>query len=74
MPLRAFVDEMSRWEGFTIKRWECIPKDKHISIAICYQSGREEVYSGIRQADVLQQEGKGIVSFCLKDKRDRAAM
>jgi len=74
MPLWAFVDEMSRWEGFTIKRWECIPKDKHISAAICYQSGREEVYSAIRQAGVLLHEEKGMISFCPEDKRDRVAM
>lgn len=74
MPLRAFVDEMSRWEGFTIKRWECIPRDKHISAAICYQSGREEVYAAIRQAGVLLHESKGVISFCLEDKRDRVAM
>lgn len=74
MPLRAFVDEMSRWEGFTIKRWECIPKDKQISAAICYQSGREEVYGAIRQAGVLLHEEKGMVSFCPEDKRDRVAM
>ncbi|WP_313420028.1 FecR domain-containing protein [Sphingobacterium multivorum] len=74
MPLWAFVDEMSRWEGFTIKRWECIPKDKHISAAICYQSGKEEVYSAIRQAGVLLHEEKGMISFCPEDKRDRVAM
>lgn len=74
MPLRAFVDEMSRWEGFTIKRWECIPKDKQISAAICYQSGREEVYGAIRQAGVLLHEEKGMISFCPEDKRDRVAM
>lgn len=32
MPLRAFVDEMSCWEGFTIKRWDCTPI---ISITRC---------------------------------------
>ncbi len=74
MPLRAFVDEMSRWEGFMIKRWECIPKDKHISVAICYKSGREEVYAAIRQAGVLLHESKGMISFCPEDKRDRVAM
>ncbi|PUV22768.1 FecR domain-containing protein [Sphingobacterium athyrii] len=74
MPLWAFVDEMSRWEGFTIKRWDCIPKNKLISVSICYQSGREEVYSAIRQAGVLLHEEKGMISFCPEDKRDRVAM
>ncbi|MEI2271510.1 hypothetical protein OHD16_05100 [Sphingobacterium sp. ML3W] len=74
MPLRAFVDEMSRWEGFTIKIWDCIPNNKHISVSICYQSGREEVYSAIRQAGVLLHEEKGMISFCPEDKRDRVAM
>lgn len=72
--LQAFVDEMSRWVGFTIKKWDCIPKDRHISVSICYQSGREEVYSAIRQAGILLHEEKGMVSFCPEDKRDRVAM
>lgn len=64
MPLRAFVDEMSCWEGFTIKKTGLHPNNKHISLSICYQSGREEVYSAVRQAGVLVQEEKGMVSFC----------
>jgi len=74
VPLVVFVGEMSRWEGFTIKKWDCIPKDRHISVSICYQSGREEVYSAIRQAGVLLHEEKGMISFCPEDKRDRVAM
>lgn len=74
IPLYVFVDEMSRWEGFTIKKWDCIPKNKHLSVSICYQSGREEVYSAIRQAGVLLHEEKGMISFCPEDKRDRIAM
>lgn len=72
--LHAFVDEMSRWEGGTIKNWDFIPKDRHISVSICYQSGREEVYSAIRQAGILLHEEKGMVSFCPEDKWDRVAM
>ncbi|WP_313240015.1 FecR family protein [Sphingobacterium multivorum] len=74
MPLLVFVDEMSRWEGFTIKKWDCIPKDRHISVSICYRSGREEVYSAIRQAGVLLNEEKGMVSFCPEDRLNRVAM
>ncbi|MDR6735731.1 hypothetical protein J2X77_002602 [Sphingobacterium sp. 2149] len=71
---RFITWQISLWEGFTIKRWECIPKDKHISVAICYQSSREEVCAAIRQAGVLLYESKGMISFCTEDKRDRVAM
>ena len=74
IPLYVFVDEMSRWEGFVIKKWDCIPKNKHISVSICYQSGREDVYAAIRQAGILLHEKEGMISFCPEDKHERVAM
>lgn len=72
--LGAFVDEMSRWEGFTIRNWNCVPKDKFVTVSICYRSNREEVYSAIRQAGVLLHEEKGMISFCPEDTEHKVAM
>jgi hypothetical protein len=74
IPLRVFVDEMSRWEGFKVTKTDCLPKDKCISVAICYRSGPEEVFAAIRQAGVLLYEERGMISFCPEDKHDRVAM
>jgi len=74
MPLRAFVDDMSRWEGFTIKRWDCLPKNKFVTISVHYQSEKEEVYSAIRDAGVFLYEQKGMLSFCPEDEKNKVAM
>lgn len=71
IPLRAFVDEMSRWEGFTIKDWQCVPKDKKINVSVCYLNDRKEVYAAIRKAGVLLYEEKGMISFCAEDNNRR---
>lgn len=69
IPLRAFVEEMSRWEGFTIKDWSCIPKDKVITVSVCYRNDRNQVYAVIRNAGVVLYEEKGIISFCPEDTK-----
>lgn len=74
MPLRAFVEEMSRWQGFTIKNWDCIPANKFISARVCYRSNSEEVYSAIRKAGVLLYEEKGMISFCPEDTGRKVAL
>jgi len=74
IPLRAFVEEMSRWEGFTIKQWDCLPKNKFITTSVHYQSAKEEVYSAIKDAGVLLYEERGMLSFCPQDKKNKIAM
>jgi hypothetical protein len=74
IPLRAFVEEMSRWEGFTIKRWDCLPKNKLITTSVHYQSAKEEVYSAIKDVGVLLYEERGMLSFCPEDKKNKIAM
>ncbi|TJZ60520.1 RagB/SusD family nutrient uptake outer membrane protein [Sphingobacterium olei] len=71
IPLRAFVDEMSRWEGFTVKDWRCIPRDKKINVSVCYLNDRQEVYAAIRKAGVLLYEENGMISFCAEDNNRR---
>ncbi|MCS3556948.1 MULTISPECIES: FecR domain-containing protein [unclassified Sphingobacterium] len=74
IPLRAFVEEMSRWEGFTIKRWDCVPKNKLVTASVHYRSDKQEVYSTIRDAGVLLYEERGMLSFCPEDKKNKIAM
>ncbi|MGJ1325246.1 FecR domain-containing protein [Sphingobacterium faecium] len=74
IPLRAFVEEMSRWEGFTIKRWDCVPRNKLVTASVHYRSDKQEVYSTIRDAGVLLYEERGMLSFCPEDKKNKIAM
>ncbi|MEN5088848.1 hypothetical protein ABE426_20470 [Sphingobacterium faecium] len=74
LPLIVFVDEMSRWEGFTIKRWDCLPKNKLITASVHYRGKKEEVYSALSGAGVLLYEEKGMLSFCPKDGSNRVAV
>jgi len=74
VPLIVFVDEMSRWEGFTIKRWDCLPKNKLITASVHYRGKKEEVYSALSGAGVLLYEEKGMLSFCPEDGRNRVAV
>jgi hypothetical protein len=69
IPLRAFVDEMSRWEGFTIKDWSCIPKDRTITVSVCYRDDRNQVFAAIREAGIKLYEEKGMISFCPDDTK-----
>ncbi|AIM36182.1 hypothetical protein KO02_05335 [Sphingobacterium sp. ML3W] len=72
--LRIFVDEMSRWEGFTIKQWDCLPQDKLVTVSVHYQSNREVVYSAIRDAGLILYENRGRISFCPDDDKNKISM
>ena len=67
MPLREFVGQMSRWYGFQVKDYSCLPADKRITTTVCYRKDREAVFAAIRQAGVLLYESKGMISFCPED-------
>ncbi|SKC01564.1 FecR family protein [Sphingobacterium nematocida] len=67
MPLTAFMHEMSRWEGFTIKNWDCIPKDKPITIAIPYTGGMDLIWAAIRERGVPLYQKNTLISFCAED-------
>lgn len=69
MPLVAFMHEMSRWEGFTIKNWDCIPKDKPITISIPYTSGMDQIWAAIRERGVPLYQKNTLISFCAEDIR-----
>lgn len=73
IPLVAFVEEMSRLEGFTIKRWDCVT-NQLVTVAVYYQSAKEEVYSAINDFGVLLYEEKGIFSLCPEDEKNKIAM
>jgi len=70
IPLRAFVEEMSRWEGFTIKDWRCIPEDKVITATVCYRNDREQVFAVIRNVGVRLWVKEGMLSFCPEDTKN----
>lgn len=74
VPLVAFMYEMSRWEGFTVKNWDCIPKDKPITISIPYTSGTDDVLAAIRDAGVLLYQEKTMISFCPDDVKPKIAL
>ncbi|WP_400260878.1 FecR domain-containing protein [Sphingobacterium sp. SG20118] len=67
--MQAFVEEMSRWEGFTIKRWDCLSQEKLVTVSVHYQSNREVVYSAIRHAGLILYEDRGRISFCPDDDK-----
>ncbi|NGF55819.1 hypothetical protein G5B00_04770 [Parapedobacter sp. SGR-10] len=69
IPLRAFVEEMSRWEGFTIKDWRCIPEDKVVTAAVCYRNDREQVFAAIRNSGVQLWVKEQMLSFCPEDTK-----
>lgn len=64
MPLRAYVEEMSRWDGFKINDWKCLPQDKKVTVDVCYKDGTDEILATIRGAGVVLYENKGLISFC----------
>ena len=74
VPLVAFVHEMSHWEGFTIKNWDCIPKDKPITISIPYTGGTDEVLVAIRHDGWLLYEENTMISFCPDDVKPKIAL
>ena len=67
IPLREFVGQMSRWYGFQVKDYSCLPVDKRITTTVCYRKDREAVFAAIREAGVLLYETKGMISFCPED-------
>ena len=68
VPLRQFVAETSRWQGFRVKNFNCIPANARISTSVCYKAPMNEVFAAIRDAGVTLYESKGMVSFCDPDK------
>lgn len=67
IPLREFVGQMSRWYGFQVKDYSCLPADKRITTTVCYRKDREVVFAAIREAGVSLYESKGMISFCPED-------
>lgn len=63
-PLREFVAQMSRWYGFQVKDYSCLPADRRITTMVCYRKDRETVFAAIRETGVLLYESKGMISFC----------
>ncbi|WP_240768434.1 FecR domain-containing protein [Olivibacter sp. XZL3] len=68
VPLRQFVAETSRWQGFRVKNFNCIPANARISTSVCYKAPMNEIFAAIRDAGVSLYESKGMVSFCDPDK------
>lgn len=74
VPLRQFVAETSRWQGFRVKNIYCIPADARISISVCYKAPVNEVLAAIRGEGVTMYEREGMVSFCNPEKENHAAV
>lgn len=62
--LADFTREMSRWYGFKIVNYDCIPKDRRISTTLCYRDARIVAYEAIRNAGVVLYEQGSMISFC----------
>ncbi|MEH6309106.1 hypothetical protein RYH73_25875 [Olivibacter sp. CPCC 100613] len=74
VPLRQFVTEASRWQGFRVENIYCIPADVRISISVCYKAPMNEVFAAIREKGVMMYERQGMVSFCRPKKENHAAV
>lgn len=74
VPLRQFVMETSRWQGFRVVDMNCIPADARISTSVCYRAPVNEVFAAIRSAGVTMYEREGMVSFCGPEKERHTAM
>lgn len=68
-PLREFVAQMSRWYGFQVKDYSCLPADRRITTMVCYRKDRETVFAAIRETGVLLYESKGMISFCPEEAK-----
>ena len=73
VPLREFVQEMSRWYGFRVKDYRCLPLDKRITATVCYRKDQKAAFAAIRDAGVLLYENKGMISFCPDDVKVKSA-
>lgn len=74
VPLRQFVAETSRWQGFRVENIYCIPVESRISISVCYKAPVNEVFAAIREEGVMMYEREGMVSFCNPEKENHAAV
>ncbi|MDM8174110.1 FecR domain-containing protein [Olivibacter sp. 47] len=74
VPLRQFVAEASRWQGFRVENIYCIPADVRISISVCYKAPVNEVLAAIQEEGVTMYEREGMVSFCRPKKENHAAL
>lgn len=71
--LRQFVLDMSRWCGFVVENFNCIPGQLRISTSICYRASRQQVYSEIRRAGIAVYEKREGISFCKPAKENSSA-
>lgn len=69
MPLREFVAQMSRWYGFEVQDYRCLPAEQRVTTTVCYRRDKEAAYAAIREAGVRFYESKGMISFCPDDAK-----
>lgn len=67
-PLRAYLEEMSRWYGFVVKDWDCFPKNKVVTAQVRYNDPLEVALDALRQSGVVLYQDKGLWSFCSEKK------
>ena len=70
-PLPVFVAQMSRWYGFRVKDYRCLPASRRITATVCYRRDAEAVFAALREAGVLLYESRGMISFCPEDAEGR---
>lgn len=73
IPLRQFVLDMSRWCGFVVENFNCIPGQLRISTSICYRASQQEVYAEIRKAGIAVYERGNRISFCNPAKENNSS-
>lgn len=74
MPMSAYVEEVSRWDGLKFEDLKCMPAQQTVDIAICYRSSRSEILASLRDAGVNIREDRGLLSFCPEENEKWVAM
>ncbi|MET0634562.1 MAG: FecR domain-containing protein [Chitinophagaceae bacterium] len=71
VPLRRFVQDMSRWYGLQFSSLNCIPEDLKVRTVICSQAPMEEALAIIERAGVKIYREGSFLSFCPPDKDEK---
>lgn len=67
-PLRAYVEEMSRWYGFVIKDWDCFPNNKVVNAKVRYDDPIEVALAALHDSGVVLYEENGLWTLCPENK------
>jgi ferric-dicitrate binding protein FerR (iron transport regulator) len=64
VPLRQFVADLCQWYGVKVNNINCVPENKRITAAFCYQVPPDTLYALIRAKGIAVHEDHGVLTFC----------